>query len=514
MRLCYLLIILMLSELFRQHFFIGELNRMDFLESEFNNSESESNKALLSQLPSISQLLQTDSIVELSETCPEQFVTNSVRHAVNELRQSIINGNITDASQLPSPEKIASRVAEIAKTGLSNKLMRVINGAGVILHTGLGRAPLAASAQEALKEAAARYCLLATDRESGRRGDRNSHTEELLCELTGAESALVVNNNSAAVILALNTFGEGKESVVSRGELVEIGGSFRMPDVMSRSGTIMVEVGTTNKTHLRDYHNAITPETTILLKVHTSNYRIEGFHKEVPLREMTSLAHEHGLIVVMDIGSGALVDIRRWGLPYEPTVPEAIADGADIVSFSGDKMLGGPQSGIVVGRRDLVDRMKKNPLMRALRCDKLILSALDGMLRLFLAPDRLPETHPVYKMLTAPMDLVNRRARRIARRLKGIADSRFEIRVTDGITEMGSGSLPARGIQTRVVSIGLSGISTDKFARELRRATPPLFTRIEDDRVIIDARTVADDEVGMIASSFQQAIKAVGSSKG
>lgn len=470
-------------------------------------NDSVGKKNLLSQLPSVSLLQQNQKIVKLCEEYPEIYVTRCLRQSVDEARQAILQGRIKEVEDIPSETELCSRTELMVQTGLSNKLMRSVNGTGVILHTGLGRAPLPPSAQAALMEAASRYCVLATDRHTGKRGDRNSHLDDLLCEITGAESSLVVNNNSAAVILALNTFGEGKESIVSRGELVEIGGAFRVPDVMRRSGTIMVEVGTTNKTHLHDYRNAITEETSVLLKVHTSNYRIEGFHKEVAVKEIAELAHEHEIIEVMDLGSGAMVDLRRWNLPREPTVQEAVSDGADIVTFSGDKMLGGPQCGVIVGRKELVDRMKVNPLMRAFRCDKLILSALGGTLKLFLDPDRLPQTHPVYRMLTATMQTVNRRSRKTMRMLRETLDDRFMVEVIDGNTEMGSGSLPARTIPSRVVTISSDHISADKFAMKLRLASPPVFTRIEDDRVIIDARTITDEEIGMIRTACLQVMR-------
>ncbi len=461
---------------------------------------------LYALIPSMTALLQHEAAAALMQEYPSGFAQKCLTCAVDEIRANIAAGWIQRPEDVPSTEDILNRAHRLVEEALANKLVRVINGAGVILHTGLGRAPLAPSAQAALREAAERYCLLATNRDTGKRGDRNRHNEELLRELTGAEAALVVNNNSAAVMLALNTFGEGKEAIVSRGELVEIGGAFRVPDVMRRSRTIMVEVGTTNKTHLRDYQDAVTPETSILLKVHTSNYRIEGFHKEVSIAELAGLAKERELMVLEDIGSGAMIDVRRWGLAYEPTVPEAIKDGADVVTFSGDKMLGGPQSGIIVGRKDLIDRMKTNPLMRAFRCGKLTHAALNGTLRLFLDPDRLPETHPIYAMIAAPKAVVARRAQRIARRLGAAVGSALKVEVIDGLTEMGSGSLPARGIPTRCVALNAEGLDAGRLARTLRLATPALFTRIEDERVLIDARTVADEEMAWIDRSVKGAL--------
>ncbi len=464
--------------------------------------ESTVNRELFARIPAVDQLLQLPAVKQLCTVNPEQYVTNCVRRSIEEVRQAIKDGAVAQATDLPGEDELVERIENLVSEGLGHKLMRAVNGAGVILHTGLGRAPLAPSAQAALQEATARYCILATERGSGKRGDRNRHTAEMLREITGAEDSLIVNNNSAAVILALNTFGLGRESIVSRGELVEIGGAFRVPDVMQRSGTIMVEVGTTNKTHLRDYQAAVTENSAVLLKVHTSNYRIEGFHQEVSIRELRQLADEKGLTIIHDIGSGAMIDLTRWGLNYEPTVPEAIRDGADVVSFSGDKLLGGPQCGVIIGRREMIDRMKRNPLMRAFRCDKLINSALDGTLKLFLDPDRLPETHPIYRMMTEPFETVNRRARRIARRIREVSGDQIEVRVEDGVTEMGSGALPARPIVSRVVSLKARKLSAERLALSLRLSDPPLFTRIEEDRVIIDARTIADDEVRLIGGIF------------
>lgn len=463
-----------------------------------------SNHNLLSKLPSMTVLLQQSDVMELCEKYPESFVQARLRKVLDNVRSDILSGWISAQKGLPEIDFYVCQTEALIKRDLSNRIQFAVNGTGVILHTGLGRAALSSSAQEALSEAAARYSILATNRETGKRGDRNSHNDDLLCDLTGAEASLVVNNNSAAVMLALNTFGEGRESIISRGELVEIGGSFRVPDVMRRSGTVMVEVGTTNRTHLRDYEEAVTDATSVLLKVHPSNYRIEGFHKEVAIRELCDLAKERNLIIIHDIGSGALVDLRQWGLDYEPTVQAALSEGADIVTFSGDKMLGGPQCGIIVGRRDLIEVMKTNPLMRAFRCGKLTLSALNGTLRLFLDPEKLPETHPIYAMIAAPVEIVRSRARKIIRKLKEIENGMAAVEIADGITEMGSGSLPARGIPSSLVVLTPDGLSAEKFSSALRMSDYPLFTRIENDRVVIDARTVADDEISWIVKAVAQ----------
>lgn len=459
---------------------------------------------LYKAIPAVHKVLDHPVVTELCEQHPQNYVHSCVRHVIAELRGHIADGSIAEERIVADLNRIAVRAKNRVEKGLGHKLIRAINGAGVILHTGLGRAPLAPTAQASLMEAAARYCILATDQASGKRGDRNRHTADMLREITGAEDSLIVNNNSAAVMLALHTFGRGKESIISRGELVEIGGAFRVPDVMRRSQTKMVEIGTTNKTHLRDYRNAITEETSLFLKVHTSNYRIEGFHQEVSIAELSPLAKDNGLKIVYDIGSGALVDLTRWGVAYEPTVQEAVADGADIVTFSGDKLVGGPQCGIIVGKKELIDEMKSNPLMRAFRCDKLIIAALDGTLKLFLEPDKLPQTHPLYAMIGEPVDVVNRRANRIKRRIKDAVGDIMTVKVTDGLTEMGSGALPARSIPSRIVTIQTEKMSAERLSKKLRMAAPPLFTRIADELVIIDSRTIINEEVSLIGQVFKQ----------
>ena len=470
------------------------------------NTPLEDRKELLAAIPAAGILIQHPALQALCQQHPASYVHNCVRRELDFLRHNILDADDNSRPVIPPEDEIITNIQERVVLGLGNHPMRAVNAAGVILHTGLGRAPLAPAAQAALMETAARYCLLASDRNTGKRGDRNIHNEELLQELTGAESAVIVNNNAAAVMLALNTFGQNRESVISRGELVEIGGMFRIPDVMRRAGTVMVEVGTTNKTHLSDYQNALSERTALIVKVHSSNYRIEGFHKEVPIRELAELSRQQNLVLLHDIGSGALVDLRRWNLPDEPTVPEAVAEGADIVTFSGDKLLGGPQCGVIVGKTELIGRMKRNPLMRAIRVDKLILSALNGTLRLFLEPDRLPSTHPVYRMLTETLPSVRNRARRLARSLSNIGSSYCRIDVIDGETEVGSGALPARTIPTYLTRLTPHSASAEQLGRALRRAIPPVFSRIEADAVLLDARTIADDELITVAKAYEQAM--------
>jgi len=473
--------------------------------------EKESVREILAKLPSISSLLSDPALVALADSIPSAVITLSLQQAVDEARSKIIEGELVEFDRAVKSKKLIARAIDMISQAGRPKLMRCINGAGVILHTGLGRAPLAPLAQMALREAAERYCLLALDRESGKRGDRHNHLDTLICELTGAESSLVVNNNAAAVFLVLSVFASGREVIISRGELVEIGGSFRIPDVMARSGARMLEVGTTNKTHLRDYESAITPDTSVCLKVHTSNYRIEGFSKSVSVAELSPLTKARGLLLIEDIGSGALVDLKKWNLPTEPIVPASIAAGADLVTFSGDKLVGGPQCGIIIGRRELIERLKKHPLVRALRPDKLTLAALDGTLRLFRDPDTLPENHPLYAMLTVSSATLNKRALRLTRRLKALM--LLDIEILDSTTEIGSGALSARGLPTRVVSLATSLGSAEQFSRRLRLSTPPLFTRIENNRVKLDMRTLTDDEIRLIPRIIGEALVSLQANK-
>jgi L-seryl-tRNA(Ser) seleniumtransferase len=369
-----------------------------------------------------------------------------------------------------------------------------------VIHTNLGRAMLAEAAVDAVSLAARSPITLEYDLEKGGRGERDRMVEDELCALTGAQAATVVNNNAAAVLLALNTLAEGREVIVSRGELIEIGGSFRIPDVMRKSGAILREAGTTNRTHLHDYAGAIGPQTAMLLKVHPSNYRVIGFTAEVSIAELCGLAAGHGLPVMEDLGSGALVDLRRFGLHYEPVVKERIEAGAGLVTFSGDKLLGGPQAGIIVGRRELIERIRSNPLKRALRCDKLTLAALSATLRVYLRAADLAQTLPVLRLLTRTpneLEIVAARAREILTQRLG-AD--FSIEVGPSASEIGSGAMPGGEIETRVLRITHPAHSADAIAAIFRRARPAIIGRISDGAFTLDMRTIEDPAV--LAASF------------
>ena len=460
---------------------------------------------LLDQLIGIPKLLNYPQIKTLDEDdYPRPFIIDVTREELQNLRDQILSTEAEELGQIEiEPGLLAEKVANRIRRQFKPSVAPAINAAGIILHTALGRAPLCQEAQDAIADAIKNYCTLAIDRKSGKRGDRYVHVEELLCYLTGAEAGLVVNNNAGATMLVLNTMAFGREVVISRGQLIEIGGSFRIPDVMKRSGAIMNDVGTTNKTHPWDYERAITENTALLLRVHTSNYQIVGFTSEVPLKALVDLGHEHNLPVVDDIGSGCLIDFQKYGLPPEPLLQDSIKAGADIVTFSGDKILGGPQSGIIIGKKKYIDPIKKNPLTRALRCDKLTYAALEATLKLYLDEEHLPERHPVLKLLTIPTKRLASRARTFRRHLKDIVENKCEIKAIDGFSQLGSGSLPAQYIPTKVISLKPQTMSAETLAAKLRENEPPIFARIADDEVLLDLRTIREDETKIVEGAIK-----------
>jgi L-seryl-tRNA(Ser) seleniumtransferase len=456
---------------------------------------------LLQHLPKVDKLLEEPRLAPLLVAYPRTLVVEEIRMYLDELRAQILKGTL---SALPPHDEMIMRLAGQIDTRLTPGLRRCINGVGIVLHTALGRAPYAASAREALRDVVENYSTLQIDLETGKRGDRYKEVEGLLQKITGAQAALVVNNNAAATMLILNTLAEGKEVIVSRGELVEIGGSFRLPDVMKRSGATMVEVGTTNRTHLKDYQQAITANTALILKVHQSNYKILGFTSQVSIEELVPLAHQRNILAVDDLGSGALVDLSRWGLPKEPMVQDSVAAGADVICFSGDKLLGGPQCGIVIGKRDVIERMKNNQLTRALRCDKMTFAVLEATLRLFLDEKKLFAEHPVLRMLTMPMNEIRSRCERLKESLTVVLPAEASIAVEEDSSEVGSGSLAAVSVPTWVVSLAISSIHAEEMARKLRVAQTPVFGRIKEQKFLLDGRTIRDDEVELVAESFKE----------
>ncbi|KPK89512.1 hypothetical protein AMJ80_09680 [bacterium SM23_31] len=463
---------------------------------------------LLDNLISTTKLLNYPKIKQLSKEFPKYYVKEIAKSELQNIRDIILNtpAESLDAVDISS-ESIEAKVDMRVRAEFRPSIRPAINAAGIILHTALGRAPFAEAAQEALMNAVRNYCTLAVDVPTGKRGDRYVHVEGLLKYLTGAQAACVVNNNAAAVLLVLNTLAEGKEVVISRGQLVEIGGAFRIPDVMHRSGAVMVEVGTTNRTHLYDYEEAINENTGMVQVVHHSNYRITGFAGEVPLADLKPLSKKHNIPLVEDIGSGCLIDFTHYGLPPEPMVQDSIKAGADVVTFSGDKILGGPQCGIIIGKKTYVDRIKKNPLCRALRSDKLTYSVLEATLKLFLDRKTLFEKHPVLHMLTLQTRTIGNRARSFVRKFKPVLGKECEIDVINGESQMGSGSLPAQFIPTKLVSLKSKNMSADELGYKLRMSEPPVFSRITEDRILLDFRTIHPREIQTLADVVVEALR-------
>lgn len=437
----------------------------------------------LRKLPSVEQVLERDELQPQIDRFSRQLVTGSIREVLAETRRQITGGG-----QAPPPDELLRRIKEHLGRRWPGFLSPVINGTGVILHTNLGRATLSAETVAVLADLSGHYYGLEYDLATGERGVRSKELEELLCLLTGAEAALVVNNNAAAVFLILNALAEGVEVIVSRGELVQIGGGFRIPDIMREGGAILVEVGTTNKTNIRDYEQAITAKTGLLLKVHQSNFAIRGFSQAASTAELKALAARHDLPLVYDLGSGALLDTEDFVSEHEPTAQEALADGADVVCFSGDKLLGGPQSGIMLGSKTYLDRLRRHPLLRTVRIGKLISQALTATLLHYLKKEA-PEKIPVWRLMSLTPEELEGRAQAIADRLSRAG---LTAAVIKGESMVGGGSLPDQTIKTFLVSIKPPR-TADEFAAGLRLATPPLLGRTRDDRFLIDVRTVLSE---------------------
>jgi len=462
---------------------------------------------VMRRLPAVDELLREPELETLLAEHPRALVVAAVREVLQQWRETAR----AEPERVPdSREELAAAVAQEVTATVRAKarpaLRRVINATGVVLHTNLGRAVLSDKALRAVLEAAAHYSNLEFNLETGRRGSRYALVEDLLKLLTGTESCLVVNNNAAAVLLALGTLAAGREVIVSRGQLVEIGGSFRIPEVMKQSGARLVEVGATNKTHLRDYREAITSETALLLHVHASNYRIVGFTHEVGLEELVALGREHGLPVMSDLGSGFLVDLSRFGYPYEPTVQETVGAGVDVVTFSGDKLLGGPQAGIIVGRREVVDRMKKNPLTRAVRVDKMTLAALEATLREYLDPEGALERIPTLRMLSAGAVVLAEKARRLAGLLGAALGDRAEVGVEEDFSQVGGGALPTAQPKTVLVTVRPKALSLTELTARLRAADPAVVGRVQEERLCLDPRTIAEDEFALLTGTLDRAL--------
>ncbi len=464
---------------------------------DLSKTENGQPASTLRNIPAVEALLNRELLRELAARFGRQVVLEAARSALDRLRQQIR----VDPEAGFSMESLESEIAASAETAAKPSLIPVINATGVILHTNLGRAPLARAALDHLVEAASQYSNLEYDLESGTRGKRDVHTSRLFGRLTGAEAALVVNNNAAAVFLALNSLAEGAEVIVSRGELVEIGGSFRIPDICAKSGATLREVGTTNRTRIADYAAAITDSTRLILRVHPSNFRIVGFTERPSLHELAELAGKRGLVLMEDLGSGCLVNLAPFGLHDEMPAVESLRAGAHVITFSGDKLLGGPQAGMVLGKRDLVAKIRKNPLFRAFRVDKLTIAAIEATVALYLREDYA--AIPAQRMIRASREEIAARAERLAKRLGALAG--FEVTLVDGESVAGGGSTPGQILPTRLIAVTHRSRSAQNLAEELRRNRPPVIVRMEDGHLLLDLRTVLDDaQEAEIARAFTQ----------
>jgi L-seryl-tRNA(Ser) seleniumtransferase len=468
-------------------------------------SKKQTNQDLLRAIPNVDKCLQALFDRPEIDQVPVIVVKNSVRDVLSELRQKIMAGENLSVATLEL-EALLPVFLEYIDKEQQPRFRRVINCTGVIIHTNLGRSILPEVTMQKLHEAGLRYSNLEFDLDTGRRGSRYSHVEKLLCDLTGAEAALVVNNNAAAVLIVLETLAKDREVVVSRGQLVEIGGAFRIPDVMARSGATMVEVGATNRTHARDYEDAVTEETALLLKVHCSNFKIIGFTQEVSLDELVEIGKEKVVPVMEDLGSGCFVDLSRFGLMKEPTVQETVASGVDVVTFSGDKLLGGPQAGIILGKREIVEQIKKNPMNRAMRIDKFTLAALESILRLYLDERTAVAKIPTLAMISEPLEKVKRRAARLARRIRRDFAGTCSVKVTETISRVGGGAMPEQNLSSQAVVLGPTSMTVSRLENFLRQLDVPVIGRIEEDRLVLDMRTVADDEIPLLADCLQQVL--------
>lgn len=460
---------------------------------------------LLRRIPSVDSVLLDDAIPPLIGRFGRDQVVRTTREVLEGMRELIRQGVRIGDDSFESAA-VAYEVSKRLALGVKPGLRRVINATGIVLHTGLGRAVLPSEALQAIQEELRGYASLEVDRSTGERSHREAHAARLLCELTGAEAATVVNNNAGATMLALAALAGDREVIVSRGQLIEIGGSFRMPDVMKQSGCRLVEVGTTNKTYLHDYEAAIGPQTGLLMHVHTSNYRIVGFSRQVGLEELVALGRRRSIPVLDDIGSGAIVDLQAWGIPDEPTVQGSLQVGVDLVTFSGDKLLGGPQAGILAGRRAAIEAVRKHPLFRALRPGKFTLVALEATLRLYRNPETVFERIPALRMLTAARGVLEARALDLARRLQTLPG--LSVEILDEVSEAGGGSIPARGLPTQVVAIRSDRLALADLARALRDGDPPVMTRVQRERILLDVRTILDGEAEEIEQALSRILAA------
>lgn len=454
-------------------------------------------------IPKMDKVLAWPTVAALAASASHTELREAVRTVLDQLRSALTCGEQPDLSA----PRISGLVVNQLQQTQGPSLRRVINGSGIVIHTNLGRSPLPKAAEQALKETAWGYSNLEFNLQQGGRGERYVHVEQLLCQLTGAEAALAVNNNAAAVMLALSGVANGREVIVSRGELVEIGGSFRIPDVLRQSGATLVEVGTTNRTHAKDYRNALSEQTALLLKVHTSNFAVVGFTAEVGTTEMVQIGRETGIPTMVDAGSGCLIDLARFGIPGEPTVQEHIKAGADLVTFSGDKLLGGPQAGLIVGSRTIINQLKRHPLLRSLRIDKLTLAALEATLRLYRDERQALAEIPTLRMLTTPLKQLDLRRRRMLRRLRGLLPTSITLTPAEGTSSPGGGSFPLIQLPTRLIELSVPGLSANNLEAALRATNPPVVGRIQRDHFVLDLRTLNEEDLPLLAAALLQVLE-------
>jgi L-seryl-tRNA(Ser) seleniumtransferase len=467
--------------------------------------------SLFRYIPSVDEVLQNPAIDALAHSVPRPLVLQSIRDTIARLRADMAAGRLQALPEQQARDYlltlIVKKTTDLAGSRNRPNLRRVINATGVVLHTNLGRAVLGESARQAINDAASGYCNLEMDLATGKRGSRYAPVEQLLVQLTGAEAALVVNNNAAAVLLALGTLASGREVIVSRGQLVEIGGAFRIPDVMTQSGCRLVEVGTTNKTYPADYRRAITPETALLLHVHTSNYRIMGFTREISVAELVELGLANKLPVMSDLGSGSLKDLSVCGLPTEPTVQQVVKDGVDVVTFSGDKLLGGPQAGIIVGKKSYIEHMKKNPLTRAVRIDKFTVAALEATLREYIEPKMAWQRIPTLAMLSADNNLLRQRAEALTIELNAAIGEYALCKVVQTTSAVGGGALPTADFPSWGVEVAAKNMTDFDLAGRLRKQEPAVIGRLQDEKLLLDLRTILPGEEGDLVAVLTRVLK-------
>jgi len=470
---------------------------------------SKSQQNMLRMLPGVDHVLELCGTRSFFRDIPKTVLVNAIRKILETLRIGILDSEPGITEENLSDAHITQGVMAAVTKATTPNLKPVVNATGVVVHTNLGRSLLPETVVENIAVIAGRYSTLEYDLDAGKRGSRHAIVEDLLCEISGCQAAMAVNNNAGAVLLCLETFARSKEVIVSRGELVEIGGSFRVPDVMAKSGGILKEVGTTNRTHLRDYENAIGDSTALLLKVHRSNYSVIGFTAEVSLRELVELGTGHGVPVMEDLGSGTFIDFSKYGLVKEPTVQESVAAGTDIVTFSGDKLLGGPQAGIIVGKKSIVDQIKQNPLARALRLDKMTLAALESTLRLYRDEEKAVGMIPTLRMLTMKIGDIETRAANLAEDLENIGNSRLEITIIERSSRAGGGALPLLELPSRCLAIRVKGMSANATEKSMRENDPPIIGRIEDDAYTMDPRTLRDGDLPIIGRAFEKILRSL-----